>query len=81
VFKLTSNPAGVEFFSEPANVIEIGDSVTSATFYFVAGLGFNGEYTSEADFTVAGETVAADSRTLYKGILDEGTLTISKVSA
>ena len=80
VFKLSANPSGTLFFGEPADKIDLGVSVTSATFYFVAGLGFDGTYSSEQELTVAGEAVVADARTLYKAVLAEGTVTISKES-
>lgn len=67
---------------EPVKTVNFGESVTTATLYFVAAYDYKG-------FTINGEAaeveapeeegVLDDGRTLYKAELASGTVTITKV--
>ena len=63
--------------AEPVKTIDFGSSVTSATVFFVpaydyAGFSLNGTATTPTG------TVTADGRTLYKAVLADSAVTITK---
>lgn len=79
-FAITSG-SGNLLASEPVRSFDFGSSVTSATLYFIPTYDYQG-------FTVAGEAativdndveVQRDGQTLYKAVLSDGSITITKV--
>lgn len=82
VFELTSG-SGNLLAAEPVQSLDFGESVSSATVYFVPAYDYVG-------FTIAGVaatptmspstlTVNPDGRTLYTATLSSGTITIAQV--
>ena len=58
------------------NIDKTASSLTANTTYFVAAYDFAGV---TVDGTAVSATVAADACTLYKAVLDSGTVTVRKV--
>ena len=58
------------------NIDKTASSLTANTTYFVAAYDFAGV---TVDGTKVSATVDADASTLYKAVLDSGTVTVSKV--
>ena len=58
------------------NIDKTASSLTANTTYFVADYDFAGV---SCDGTKVTATVSADASTLYKAVLDSGTVTVSKV--
>lgn len=75
-FNVTTNSA-VSFLDEPAKSITLGTSVTAATIFFVPAFSYEGIKKTGAELTISG-SVDADGSTLYKAVLDSGTVTITK---
>ena len=63
--------------SEPAKSIDFAVAVTSATVYFVASYDYVGFTLAGAATTPTG-TVVADGATLYKAVLADSAVTITK---
>lgn len=63
--------------SEPAKSIDLAAAVTSATVYFVASYDYVGFTLAGATTTPTG-TVVADGATLYKAVLSDSAVTITK---
>lgn len=63
--------------SEPAKSIDLAAAVTSATVYFVASYDYVGFTLAGAATTPTG-TVVADGATLYKAVLADSAVTITK---
>lgn len=63
--------------SEPAKSIDLAAAVTSATVYFVASYDYVGITLAGAATTPTG-TVVADGATLYKAVLADSAVTITK---
>ena len=66
--------------SEPIKSFNFGASVTSATIYFVADYNYKGFTVNGAAATIVdnGIAVEKDSSTLFKAVLDSGSITITK---
>lgn len=64
--------------SEPIETCDFGEDVTSATLYFVPAYDYSG-FTLDGTATTPTGDVEADGRTLYKAVLAEGVVTITKV--
>lgn len=65
--------------SEPVKSLDFG-AVTAATFYFIAAYDFEGFKAGDAAVEVTGD-IENDVRTLYKGVLASGGVTVTKVGA
>lgn len=78
-FDLTSG-SGNLIASEPVKTFNFGESVSSATLYFVADYNYQGFTVNGAAATIAdnGVVVEKDSCTLYKAVLSGGSITITK---
>lgn len=63
--------------SEPAKSIDLAAAVTSATVYFVASYDYVGITLAGTATTPTG-TVVADGATLYKAVLSDSAVTITK---
>lgn len=64
--------------SEPAKSIDLGESVSSVTVYFVPAYNYKG-FTLAGVATTPTGSVNADGATLYKAVLATGAVTITKV--
>lgn len=64
--------------SEPVKVCNFGESVSTATLYFVAALDYIGFTVNGTEVIPTGDVVA-DGSTLYKAELSGGAVAISKV--
>lgn len=76
VFVMTDG-TGKQICDEPVKSLDFG-SVTSATFYFVAAYDFEGFKSGDTEVEMTGE-VENDTRTLYKGVLSGGSVTVTKI--
>lgn len=78
-FELASG-SGNLIASEPVKTFDFGASVTSATLYFVADYSYKGFTVSGTAATIVDNNVAVekDSCTLFKAVLDSGSITITK---
>lgn len=77
-FAITSG-SGNLLAAEPVKSFDFGESVTSATLYFVPALDYEGFSIAGTAETTAGATVAKDGCTLYTATLSGGDITIAKV--
>lgn len=68
---------GTAFASQPIKSYDFGNSVTSATVYFVPAYDFVGFTKGGAAITTSG-TVDADDTTLYVATLASGSITFTK---
>lgn len=78
-FELASG-SGNLIASEPVKTFDFGASVTSATLYFVADYNYKGFTVNGTAATIVDNNVAVekDSCTLFKAVLDSGSITITK---
>lgn len=72
--EFTVAAAGTYLAAEPVKEVSFGEGVSTGTVYFVAAY----DYVGFKGVTNSG-TVAKDGRTLYKGVLSSGTVTITKI--
>lgn len=77
-FALTSGSGNI-LANEPLKKLDFGESVSSATLYFVPSYEYEGFSVAGTDVTTAGVDVVADGVTLYTATLATGTVTIAKV--
>lgn len=78
VFEFTSTLSGNQLCSEPVVSLDFASGVSSATVYFVAAYDYEGMTINDVAVTPTG-TVSADGSTLYKAVLADGAVTITKV--
>lgn len=78
VFALTSGSGNV-IANEPIKSIDLGESVTSITVYFIPAVDYEGFSLAGTKVSTAGVDVVADGATLYTATLATGTVTIAKV--
>lgn len=64
--------------SEPVKTADFGESVSTATIYFVPAYDYAG-FTAEGEAVTATGTVEADGCSLYKAQLASGAVTITKI--
>lgn len=71
--------SGVLLANQPLKSLTFGSSVTSATVYFVADIGYEGFKKTGATLTVTAPSggVKGDCTTLYKAVLSTNALTIT----
>lgn len=85
-FEVTgSGAAGTKLCSEPVKTIDLKSGVTGATVYFVASHDFAGIKVAGATPTfnssyLDNDDVLNDGVTLYKAVLDTGTVTLTAVT-
>lgn len=72
--EFTVAEAGTYLASEPVKSVSFGAGVSTGTVYFVAAY----DYEGFKGATNSGD-VAKDGKTLYKGVLSSGTVTITKI--
>lgn len=77
-FELTEG-SGSLLAAEPVETLDFGESVTSATVYFIPAYNYSGFSVAGTAVTTEGATVNPDGRTLYTATLSSGTVTIAKV--
>lgn len=63
---------------EPVKTVDFAEGVSTATLYFVPAYDYAGFTVEGAAVTATGD-VEADGKTLYKAVLAEGAVTITKV--
>lgn len=78
VFKLTTAASGDQLAAEPVETLDFAEGVSAATVYFIPALNYSGMTIAGAATTPTGE-VNADGSTLYKAVLADSAVTISKV--
>jgi len=78
VFKLTEG-SGNLLADEPVKSLDFGESVTSATVYFIPATDFEGFSIAGTAAVTAGVSVEPDGCTLYTAALSSGAITIAKV--
>lgn len=78
IFELTEG-SGNLLAAEPVESLDFGESVTSATVYFIPAYNYSGFSVAGTAVTTEGDTVNPDGRTLYTATLSSGTVTIAKV--
>lgn len=76
-FSITS-ASGDLIASEPVSTMDFGESVTTATVYFVPAYNFTGFTTNGTPAGLTGE-VNADGSTLYKAELSSGSVTVTQI--
>ncbi len=76
-FSVTS-ASGALIASEPVSTMDFGESVTTATVYFVPSYNFTGFTTNGTPAGLTG-TVNADGSTLYKAELASGSVTVTQI--
>ena len=74
--------AGTLLANQPVKSLDFESGVTGGTVYFVADFDYAGFKVAGADATIAAGSAAVinDGATLYKAVLDDGTVTITAVS-
>lgn len=78
VFELTTAASGDQLAAEPVETLDFAEGVSAATVYFIPALNYSGMTIAGAATTPTGE-VNADGSTLYKAVLADSAVTISKV--
>ena len=78
VFNLTTAASGDQLAAEPVETLDFAEGVSAATVYFIPALNYSGMTIAGAATTPTGE-VNADGSTLYKAVLADSAVTISKV--
>lgn len=77
-FNISEAPgSGSLMASEPVQTLNFGEDVTAATVYFVPAFDYAGFTLNGVAVETAGDTVAADGRSLYLATLADGTVTIA----
>ena len=85
-FEVTgSGAAGTKLCNQPVKTLDLKSGVTAATVYFVAGYDFEGIKVAGAAPTfnssyLDNDDVLHDGVTLYKAVLDSGTVTLTAVT-
>lgn len=77
VFALTSG-SGNLLANEPVKTFDFGESVSSATLYFVPAYDYKGFSIAGTEVTTSGATVKPDGCTLYTATLATGAITIAQ---
>lgn len=77
-FELPASASGAQLANEPVISLNIASGVTAATIYFVADYVYDGIYLNGVATTPSGD-VDADGSTLYKAVLADSAITITKV--
>lgn len=75
--QFTVGTAGTYIASEPVQTLNF--TAASGTVFFVPAYDYSGFSVSGTAVTTAGDDVLADARTLYKAVLNSGTVTITQV--
>ena len=78
VFAIASGSGNV-IANEPIKSIDLGESVSSITVYFIPAVDYEGFTLAGVKTVTAGADVDADGATLYTATLSSGTVTIAKV--
>ena len=78
VFELTTAASGDQLAAEPVETLDFDTGVSAATVYFIPALNYQGFTIEGAEATVTGD-VNADGSTLYKAVLADSAVTITKV--
>lgn len=76
-FKITAAATPL-IADEPVQTVDFASGVTAATLYFVPAYDYAGFTLADVAVTPTG-AVEADGRTLYKAVLADGAVTITKV--
>lgn len=74
--------AGTKLANQPVQTLDFASGVTGGTVYFVAAYDYAGITVAGTAATIAegSATVQPDGVTLYKAVLDSGTVTVTAVS-
>lgn len=78
VFELTTAASGNQLAAEPVETLDFAEGVSAATVYFIPALNYSGFTIAGAATTPTGD-VNADGSTLYKAVLADGAVTVTKV--